>query len=274
MNIFVIIYILGALIAVDYCLRLIRGRGFFSHKVFHRAYWLFFFADILLLVFAFRIFLAEPFIIPSSSMVPNLLVGDYIVVSKMSYGYGQYSFPFSPFTFGGRIFGHEIKRGDVVVFRYPPNPKQTYVKRIVGLPGDTLQVKDGILFVNGAAVPRTKISDYLMDDNDQGAVSQFEENMPRQGGTKHYRVIEVANNHGGLDNTALYTVPADHYFGMGDNRDNSADSRVLAPFGVGYIPRANIIGRVMFVLFSINKGNERNFLGWSTRWNRFFHPVK
>ncbi len=270
----IIIYILLVLVAIDYVLRRFRGHGFFSKKAEEDYDLAFFFAEIFLLVMAFRALFLEPFIIPSSSMVPNLLVGDYILVNKMSYGYGKYSFPLQPLDFHGRILGAEIQRGDIVVFRYPPNPSESYVKRIVGLPGDTIQVKNGMLYINGKMLDKKQTKDYIMDDNNNMPVAMFNETIARQPNhqdrTKTYKILELNGNQGDLDNTASYVVPAGHYFGMGDNRDNSVDSRVAAPFGVGFIPRENIIGRVALVLFSTNKSDKQSKLGWSLRWDRFF----
>ncbi len=270
----IIIYLLLVLVAIDYALRRFRGHGFFSKKAEEDYDLAFFFAEIFVLVMAFRALFLEPFIIPSSSMVPNLLVGDYILVNKMSYGYGKYSFPLQPLDFRGRILGAEIQRGDIVVFRYPPNPSESYVKRIVGLPGDTLQVKNGMLYINGKMLGKKQTKDYIMDDNNNMPVAMFNETVARQphheDRTKTYKILELNGNQGDLDNTASYVVPAGHYFGMGDNRDNSMDSRVAAPFGVGFIPRENIIGRVALVLFSTNKSDKQSKLGWSLRWDRFF----
>ncbi|MDI9313308.1 MAG: signal peptidase I [Hydrotalea sp.] len=278
MHLSIVIYLLLFLVLVDFAVRHVRGHGFFSKKIEQKYDLGFFFAQIFLLVMAFRALLFEPFVIPSSSMVPNLLIGDYILVNKMSYGYGKYSLPLEPVDFAGRIFGTEVKRGDVVVFRFPPNPKESYVKRIVGLPGDTLQMKKGILWVNGKPLPRTAIEDYGMDDNNDMSVQQFKETIPRNykdnGLVKSYNVIQLNGNQGELANTAPYVVPAGQYFGVGDNRDNSLDSRVLPPFGVGFIPRENIIGRVACVLFSTNKNDNKTSFGWSLRFKRFFSVVQ
>ena len=273
----IIIYLLLLLALVDYLCRRFRGSGFFSKKIEQKYDLVFFFAEIFILVMAFRTLFFEPFIIPSSSMVPNLLVGDYILVNKMSYGYGKYSLPLQPIDFPGRIFGTTIKRGDVVVFRFPSKPSESYVKRIVGLPGDRLQMKQGILWINGKPLPRITMKDYIMDDNvlsGQQSQEKILRKVKNDGTTKSYNIIELNGSQGDLDNTGLYVVPAGHYFGMGDNRDNSLDSRVLPPFGVGFIPRENIIGRVACVLFSTNKNDSSNSFGWSLRWTRFFSVVQ
>ncbi|MGI9461159.1 MAG: signal peptidase I [Alphaproteobacteria bacterium] len=273
----VIIYIFLLLVLCNYLLRRFRGRGFFSKKIEDKYDFTFFLAEILLLVIGFRALFLEPFIIPSSSMLPNLLVGDYIFVNKMSYGYGQYSFPLRPIDFSNRLFAKDPQRGDVVVFRYPPNTKDSYVKRIVGLPGDVLQVKNGRLYLNGEPLKKTSINDFLIDDENNLPIAQFDETilLSEKGRARDYRILERNANYGDLDNTTTYIVPDNHSFGMGDNRDNSLDSRVAALFGgVGFIPYENVIGRVAFVLFSINKHNHQSSLGWSIRFDRFFSRVK
>src|SRR5271156_961265 len=174
----------------------------------------------------------EPFNIPSGSMVPTLLVGDYLFVSKFSFGYSRYSLPFGLPLFSGRIplpgLSHPPQRGDVTVFKLPTDPSVDYIKRIVGLPGDHIQMRHGELYINDQLVPRRPIDDYVYQDGDATILPhQYIEPLPRKPGEPplDHPIIKVGNN-GPLDNTPVYEVPADHYFAMGDNRDNSQDSRV------------------------------------------------
>ncbi len=193
-----------------------------------------------------RSFVYTPFHIPSGSMKPTLLIGDYIFVSKFSYGYSKYSFPFSPDIFSGRIFASEPKRGDIIVFRKPTDTSMDYIKRLVGLPGDTIQVIDGILHINGEAVNLLPADAFIDEDRNEGdkAVATFTETLP--GGVAH--IILDTNPQGDLDNTPQYKVPEGHYFFMGDNRDNSQDSRVQRE--VGFVPLENLIGRADLVFIS------------------------
>jgi signal peptidase I len=194
-----------------------------------------------------RTFLYEPFNIPSGSMKPTLLVGDYLFVSKFAYGYSKHSLPFSLPLFSGRIFEALPQRGDVAVFKLPSDNRTDYIKRIVGLPGDKLQVRGGILYVNGEAATRVQIDDFFDDDGSSvGPVPRFDETLPDGGPT--YTVLDIST-HGSLDNTPVYEVPAGHVFAMGDNRDNSLDSRVD---NVGFIPVENLIGRAEIIFFSTN----------------------
>ncbi|MFZ5790475.1 MAG: signal peptidase I [Pseudomonadota bacterium] len=209
-----------------------------------------------LIAVVIRTFAYEPFNIPSGSMVPTLLIGDYLFVSKFSYGYSRYSFPFSPDLFHGRIFGSEPRRGDVVVFKKPTDNNTDYIKRIVGLPGDTIQMIGGILHINGVAVQRERIGDYVTEGG--ARLTEYIETLP--GGVKH-PILEESDS-GPLDNTEPYVVPPDHYFAMGDNRDNSQDSRVLSE--VGYIPDENLVGRAEFLFFSTN-----GTAGWLEPWKWF-----
>jgi len=215
----------------------------------------------------------EPFNIPSGSMVPTLLVGDYLFVSKFSYGYSRYSLPFGLPLFSGRIFFHSPERGDVVVFKLPTDNSTDYIKRVIGLPGDHIQMKNGILNINGQPVPRRRIEDYLYQEGN-GAIlplAQYIETLPN--GVQH-RIIEMSDN-GPLDNTQEYVVPRGDYFMMGDNRDNSQDSRVLS--AVGYVPAENLIGKAQFIFFSTN-GSARLWEIWkwpfAVRYGRLFHGVQ
>ncbi|MGB0689235.1 MAG: signal peptidase I [Candidatus Puniceispirillum sp.] len=203
----------------------------------------------------FRSFLFEPFNIPSGSMVPTLLVGDYLFVSKFSYGYSRYSIPLGIVPFDGRIAEDKPERGDVVVFRQPTDVSIDFIKRVVGLPGDRIQVKDGILYINGEQVERT----YVGKTKARNATSVidfkvYEETFPN--GTKHY--IQERSDNDSLDNTVEFTVLEDHYFMMGDNRDNSRDSRTPS---VGMVPAENLIGKAQ-ILFYSHDGSARFWEIW------------
>ncbi len=215
----------------------------------------------------------EPFNIPSGSMIPTLLVGDYLFVSKYSYGYSKYSLPWSLPLFSGRILSSEPERGDVAVFKLPRDNETDYIKRIVGLPGDRIQVKDGVLHVNGQAVERRRIDDYEFVDRfgRELVYRQYVETLPNGAS---YLTIDASPN-GGLDNTQVYTVPEGHYFAMGDNRDNSQDSRVLP--AVGYIPAENLIGRAEFIFHSLdNDAGIGEIWRWpsDTRTERVFKAIE
>ena len=204
-----------------------------------------------------RTFLFQPFNIPAGSMKPTLFVGDYIFVSKFSYGYNRYSFPFSPplALVSGRIFASEPERGDVVVFRLPKDPSIDYVKRVIGLPGDRIQMINGVLHINGTPVKREQIGDFVeTDDNGREVhIKQWRETLPN--GVSHPTLDMIEN--GFYDSTKEYRVPAGHYFMMGDNRDNSSDSRVENQ--VGYVPVENLIGRVQILFWSVDeKGHIRS----------------
>jgi signal peptidase I len=198
-----------------------------------------------------RTFLFQPFSTPSGSLKPTLLVGDYMFVSKYSYGYTRYSFPFSPplALISGRIFASEPERGDVVVFRLPKDPSTDYVKRVVGLPGERIQMINGLLHINGLAVRRERIEDFIEteDNGRQVRIKQWRETLPN--GVSHPTLDMIDN--GFYDNTKEYRVPAGHYFMMGDNRDNSTDSRVEN--AVGYVPVENLIGRVQVIFWSMGE---------------------
>ncbi|ATQ42742.1 signal peptidase I [Caulobacter mirabilis] len=229
---------------------------------------------ILLIVLVLRIFLFQPFTIPSSSMKPNLLIGDYIVVSKFSYGFSRHSIPFSPPLFKGRIFGSAPKRGDVVVFKTPANNRTDLIKRVVGLPGDSIQVTDGVLSINGKALPRVADGQGNPDACANGATpTRFIETNPIG---KRYETYDCGPD-GALDNTPVYVVPEGHYFMMGDNRDNSADSRVPPEVGgVGFVPAENLVGKAQIILASWE--NVSLFKPWTwflnLRGDRFVHPIK
>ncbi len=193
-----------------------------------------------------RTFFYEPFSIPSGSMIPTLLVGDYLFVSKFSYGYSRYSLPLGMPLFTGRVMFTPPHRGDVVVFKLPKDPSIDFIKRIIGLPGDHVQMKDGVLYINDQPVKRDRIGVY-QDPASGATYTEYMETLP--GGYQH-PIIKLPGTYT-LDNTPVFTVPPDHYFMMGDNRDNSSDSRDPSS-GVGYVPAENIVGRAVFLFFSTN----------------------
>ena len=217
-----------------------------------------------------RTFLFEPFNIPSGSMKPTLLVGDYLFVSKFAYGYSRYSVPLGLPLFSGRIFERLPQRGDVVVFKLPSDNKTDYIKRVMGLPGDRIQVLDGVVQINGAPVQLQRVGDFDEDfDGRTVPVPMLEEQLPE--GRKHL-VLDLTPN-GSLDNTGVFLVPPGHIFAMGDNRDNSLDSRVE---NVGYIPVENLIGRAEVLFFSVN--GQASFWEpwtwpWGIRYGRLFNVI-
>ena len=217
-----------------------------------------------------RTFAYEPFNIPSGSMIPTLLEGDYLFVSKFSYGYSHYSLPFSMQLFSGRIFEGEPKHGDVAVFRLPIDDSTDYIKRIIGLPGDRIQVIGGVTYINGEALRRERIDDYVETDflGRTRATPQYRETLPNG---VSYRVLDRQPN-ASLDNTPVYVVPDGHYFAMGDNRDNSRDSRFP---NVGFVPKENLVGRAEFLFFSID-GPVWKVWNWFTsiRFGRLFSGIE
>ena len=244
-----------------------------------------------LIAIVVRTFLFEPFNIPSGSMIPTLLVGDYLFVSKYSYGYSRYSLPFSPPLFTGRIFASVPQRGDVAVFKYPRDNATDYIKRIIGLPGDRVQMRLGQLYINGQLVPRQP--DGTFEAKDGGirmALAKFLETLPGEGGRPGVRHAILKATDGidaarrpGFDpsrefdpnNTPEYSVPAGHVFAMGDNRDNSADSRFMN--GVGFVPLENLVGRAEFLFFSIDAEHPWwQVWAWpfDIRWSRLLQPVR
>ncbi len=213
----------------------------------------------------------EPFNIPSGSMIPTLLVGDYLFVSKFSFGYSRHSLPFSLPLIPGRIFFSEPERGDVAVFKLPLDNKTDYIKRIIGLPGDRIQLIDGILNINGEQVKRERTEDYVVRNHngDIRRISRYIETLPN--GRRHH-ILEVSDR-GPYDNTDLYIVPAGHYFVMGDNRDRSRDSRFLGD--IGFVPVENLVGRAEFLFFSID---DKVWKIWkwadSVRFERLFQGIE
>lgn len=227
----------------------------------------------LILALIVRTFLFQPFSIPSGSMKATLLIGDYLFVSKYTYGYSRHSLPFSPSIFSGRLWSATPKRGDVAVFKLPRDTSIDYIKRIIGLPGDRIQMRQGVLHINGQPVKRERIDDYLDEDRygNIRKVVRYKETLPN--GVSYNSLDLVAL--GFYDNTAEYVVPKGHYFMMGDNRDNSTDSRVLDQ--VGYVPFENFVGKAQVVFFSIKSGAAFwEVWRWPTsiRWNRLFQSVK
>ncbi|MGE0212320.1 MAG: signal peptidase I [Parvibaculaceae bacterium] len=238
----------------------------------------------LAIAFVIRMFFFQPFNIPSGSMIPTLRVGDYLFVNKLSYGYGPYSFnltfsifgtqlfKFGPMPFSGRVFEGMPERGDVVVFKLPTDNETDYIKRVIGLPGDRIQVREGVLYINGEAVKRERIEDFAEPDEiGYGRhIRQYRETLP-DGVT--YITHDLSEDSVG-DNTQEYVVPANHFFMMGDNRDNSTDSRFPS---VGPVPYENLIGKANIIFFSHRPGVSL-FEIWrwpiEIRWNRLLNWVR
>lgn len=231
----------------------------------------------LVIALVVRTFLFQPFNIPSGSLIPTLDIGDYLFVSKYSYGYSHFSFPLSPDFFSGRVLASAPKRGDVAVFKFPKDTSKDYIKRVIGLPGDRIQLIDARLYINGAMVQREP-TQKITTRNQFGQsvdVPTYLETLP--GGVTH-RIIQLSGDNGLYSNTDLYTVPPNNYFMMGDNRDNSTDSRVSPDEdGVGYVPAENFVGRAEIIFFSID-GDAPLWEVWkwptSIRWSRIFTLVR
>ncbi len=227
----------------------------------------------LMIALFIRTFLYQPFNIPSSSMEDTLLIGDYLFVSKFSYGYSKHSFPWSPNLFEGRFWAGQPERGDVVVFKLPARPWEDYIKRVIGLPGDRVQMIDGVLHINGEPCKMERIEDYV-----ETSESGYENNVPRYretlpGGVAH-DILDRQPDYT-FDNTQEFVVPPGHYFMMGDNRDNSNDSRV-PDSGVGFVPEENLVGRADIIFFSTDGSAQIWELWkwpWAIRYSRFFHSI-
>jgi len=218
------------------------------------------------LVLVVRTVVAEPYTVPSPSMVPTLLVGDELIGSKFAYGYGKYSSPIGLMPdFTGRLFDRAPERGDVVVFRLPRDPSQTYVKRLIGLPGDRVQMREGRLYINDKLVPRRQVGAY--EGN-----TLYVESLPASGdGTRDHEILEVSDTQA-HDETPVFVVPDRHYFMMGDNRDDSLDSRIAAADGgVGFVPEENLVARADRLLLS-----RDTKVGWGDigEWSHAFRLAR
>jgi len=226
----------------------------------------------LVIAIVIRSLIIQPFYIPSSSMEPNLLVGDRLFVTKYSYGYSKHSFPFSPPIFKGRFLFSEPNRGDVIVFKTPADNRTDYIKRLIGLPGDKIQFIDSNLYINNSEVLKSRLSsnDKIFCGKRKIDVFTFEEVLPNK---KKY--ISVYLKDFPFQNSNIFNVPKDHYFFLGDNRDCSKDSRFLS--SVGYVHKDNIVGKAQFIFFSSDKsiGSFFSFWKWnkSIRLNRFFKKI-
>ncbi len=240
----------------------------------------------LLLAALIRTLLFQPFWIPSGSMKPTLLIGDFLFVNKFAYGYSRHSCPFSICPFSGRILASQPERGDVVVFKHPTNGTD-YIKRLIGLPGDTVQMQDGLLYVNGQMLPQEPAGVFPEVNAPQGPMrglprcanrpveiggeclkAEAIETLP---GGKRHPVLDIDQGFG--DTTPVFTVPEGEYFFMGDNRDNSMDSRFpRSAGGVGFVPFENLVGRADRVIFSSAGASMLAF--WTWRPDRFFEPVE
>ena len=218
-----------------------------------------------------RSFIAEPFNIPSGSMKPNLLVGDFIFVSKWSYGYSRHSLPFSLGWSDKKIFSKIPDRGDVVVFKTPQDNRTDYIKRVIGLPGDKIKIIEGQIRINGNLIARKKTEDFIDIDSkgDTKRIKKYLEYFKES----EVEVIDITNN-GIVDNTEEYIVPDEHFFVMGDNRDNSQDSRFINT--VGYIPKENLVGKAQFIFFSLENSRFLEIWKWpkAIRFDRLFKSIK
>lgn len=212
----------------------------------------------------------EPFKIPSGSMYPTLYVGDYLFVSKYTYGYSKHSLPLSLPLFEGRVWESTPQRGEVVVFKFPQDNKTDFIKRVIGLPGDKIKLENGRLFINGEQVGREEVEDFVLRDEIGNAerYHQYEETLPN--GVKH-RILEISDNER-YDNMKELEVPLGSYFVMGDNRDRSDDSRV----NVGFVPAENLVGKARFLFFSHNQ-EDAWYKPWEwpkkIRWQRLFNSI-
>jgi signal peptidase I len=227
----------------------------------------------LLIALVLRVILFQPFTIPSESMEPALLKGDYIIVSKYSYGWSHHSIPFSPPIFHGRVMGKVPARGDIIVFKLPRDGRTDYIKRLIGLPGDRVQVVDGQVMINGVPIPRQPMGPTQDPGNPAMTVMQYKETMSDG---KTYTTFDQSPAHDG-DNTDVYIVPQGHYFFMGDNRDNSLDSRWPKEIGVGFVPAENVVGKAQIILLSWSDGASL-FKPWTwftkAQPKRFFHRLQ
>ena len=218
-----------------------------------------------------RSFFAEPFNIPSGSMKPNLLVGDFIFVSKWSYGFSKHSLPFSIPLIPGKIFSKLPERGEVVVFKTPADNRTDYIKRVIGLPGDRIQIINGKIIINDVLILRKKLNDFI--DTDKNSSIKRVRKYKEYFFNKEIEVLDIMDQ-GIVDNTNLYIVPEGHFFVMGDNRDNSQDSRFTSV--VGYIPIENLIGKAQFIFFSLENSRFLELWKWpkAIRTKRLFMQIK
>ena len=230
------------------------------------------FYALIIAIFIRSIFI-QPFYIPSSSMEPNLLVGDRLFVTKYSYGYSKHSFPFSPNLFKGRIMFSEPKRGDVIVFKTPADNRTDYIKRLIGLPGDEIQFIDGNLYVNNNQIIKTLVSstDVIFCGNQTIKANTFEEKLPNR---KKYKT--TYRKEYSFQNSDKFLIPENHFFFLGDNRDCSKDSRFLSE--VGYVHKNNLVGKAQILFFSSDYriGSILKFWQWKEilRTKRFFKLIK
>lgn len=229
----------------------------------------------LLIALFLRVLFFQPFTIPSASMEPNLLEGDYIIVSKYAYGYSRHSIPFSPPLFHGRIMGKAPQRGDIIVFKLPRDGHTDYIKRLIGLPGDRIEVKGGQVYINGRPVRREELASEKVDSG-YGFVRDVQRFLETLPGGRTYVTYDYGPD-GDMDNRGGFVVPEGHYFFMGDNRDNSLDSRAPQAIGVGYVPEENLVGRAEVILLSWDR-DASIFKPWTwfldARPSRFFHLLK
>ena len=225
----------------------------------------------ILIALIIRTFVAEPFNIPSGSMKPNLLVGDFIFVSKWSYGFSRHSLPFSIPIIPNKIFSKKPNRGDVVVFKTPEDNRTDYIKRVIGIPGDKIQLVNGSIFINEIKILKEKKEDFIDNDNHISIkrVRKYKEYFENF----EIEVLDLTDD-GIVDNTKLFVVPDGHFFVMGDNRDNSQDSRFINI--VGFIPFENLIGKAQFIFFSLENSRFLQFWKWpkAIRTNRIFKSIK
>ncbi len=224
----------------------------------------------ILIAVLIRTFLFEPFKIPSGSMYPTLYVGDYLFVSKYTYGYSKHSLPFSMPLFEGRIWEDAPQRGDVVVFKFPQDNKTDFIKRVIGLPGDKIKMEDGRLYINGKMVEREEIENFVLRD-DFGNGERFHQYIETLPNGKKHKILELSDYEKN-DNVPEVVVPQDSYFVMGDNRDRSDDSRV----SVGFVPAENLVGKARFLFFSHNS-DDAWYQPWywprKIRWSRLFNKI-
>ena len=218
-----------------------------------------------------RSFLFEPFKIPSSSMYPNLYIGDFLFVSKYTYGYSRHSFPFSFPPFSGRIWSDKPQRGDVVVFKFPKDNRTDFIKRIIGLPGDKIKLENGRFYINGKMVPREKGEDFVLRNSFGHAERYHRYNETLPNNVKH-DILEISDEEM-EDDFAEVVIPEDNYFVMGDNRDRSDDSRV----SVGFVPFENLVGKARFLFFSYDPDEGAWYKPWTwakkIRWSRLFNKI-